>query len=104
MPFSASLVCIFWPPKGPSTTASASLALANMNRKSQTSKSLPGGARMPEFSSTNSMVPPCADTLGASPPGAPPGKMLTLSLPPLLAATISANFSAPVDETLRLRG
>src|SRR5262245_28085272 len=53
---------------------------------------------MPEFSSTNSIVPPCAaETLGASPPSVPPGKTLTLILPPLLAATSSANLLAPIS-------
>ena len=67
-----------------------------MNGKSKASKSLTCEARMPEFRSTNSIVPPCsADTLAASPPSVPPGKTLTLSLPPLLAATSSENFVAP---------
>ena len=52
---------------------------------------------MPEFSTTISIVPPCsADTLGASPPSTPPGNRLIFILPPLLAVTISANFSIPI--------
>src|SRR5574343_914377 len=53
---------------------------------------------MPEFSCTNSMVPPCrADTLAASPPRVPPGKTLTLRRPSLLDATSSANLLAPIS-------
>ncbi len=52
---------------------------------------------MPEFRMVISTVPPCtADTVCASPPSTPPGNRLTLILPPDLAVTISANFSAPV--------
>ena len=59
---------------------------------------------MPELSTTISIVPPCsADTLAASPPSVPPGKRLTFILPPLLAATSSANFSAPMLQRMALR-
>ena len=52
---------------------------------------------MPEFITTISSVPPCsAEMFGASPPSVPPGKRLTLILPPLFAFTISANFSMPI--------
>ena len=52
---------------------------------------------MPAFSETISIVPPCsAETFWASPPSTPPGNMFTLILPPLLAATSSANFSMPI--------
>src|SRR5256885_5241836 len=54
-------------------------------------------ARMPEFSTTISSVPPCsAETLAWSPPSTPPGNRLILILPPLLAVTSSANFSIPI--------
>src|SRR2546423_12977085 len=54
-------------------------------------------ARMPELSDTISSVPPCsAETFAWSLPSTPPGNRLTFILPPLFAATISANFSMPV--------
>src|SRR6185369_8815793 len=54
-------------------------------------------ARMPELSTVISTVPACtAETVWASLPSTPPGNTLTLSFPPDLAATISANRSAPI--------
>src|SRR3954467_6307575 len=53
-------------------------------------------ARMPELSDTISSVPPCRpETFAWSLPSTPPGNRLTFILPPLFAATSSANFSMP---------
>ena len=80
------------------------LRIGEQERKVEDLEILDHVARMPELSDTIASVPPCsAETFGASPPSTPPGKSLTLILPPLLAATSSANFSMPDDERVALR-
>ena len=91
-------------PNGPSTTASASCALANMNGKSNTANSLTCEARMPEFITTISSVPPCsAEMFGASPPSVPPGKRLTLILPPALGGHDLGELLHPHHDRVALR-
>src|SRR3954462_6569510 len=95
-PLSASLALSILP-TGPSTTASAWRGLVNRNGKSKSPNSLTMPAREVVDATSISCTPPCnADCCCNSLPNWLLGYSFTVILPPLFAATISANFLTPV--------
>ena len=83
-------------PNGPATSASACAVVLTMNGKSRRPNSLTTLASDVVAADIISWVPPrSADCICISLPSCEAANSRTLSLPPLLAARISANFCTP---------
>src|SRR6185295_15054824 len=94
-PLSASLAESILP-SGPSTIASACFALLKRNGKSKSPNSLTTPVSDVVDATSISCTPPCsADCCCSSLPSWLLANSFTVILPPLLAATISANFLTP---------